>query len=301
MTASIPSIPLSRQSLASLRSLPPATLAAHTLTAIAFVVLFAKPAQLLLDAWWNDPNSGHGLLLAPLSVWLAFKAGMRADAQPQRALGVAMLVIAVVFRYAADLAAELFVMRCSMMLALGGLVVWYAGARQLLHWWLPFTLVTLSIPIPEVILNSVALPLQFVASDIGAALLRWRHIPVRLSGNVIQIPGQSLFVAEACSGLRSLTALLSLGVLLGALFLRKWPTRVLLIALAIPIAILVNGLRVFLTGFLVLFVSPKMGEGFMHTSEGMVMFGGAFLVTSLVTWLLSGAEGLVLSRRTETI
>ncbi len=279
-----------------MKAVPPIELAAHALTALLFVVLFAKPATLMFDAWWNDPNSGHGLLLAPLSLWFAYKSGVVANSKPQRVLGIAILLLAVISRYAADLAAELFVMRGSMLMALTGLVVWYGGMRQLLHWWLPFTLVALSIPIPEVILNTVALPLQFTASRIGAALLRWREIPVLLTGNVIRVPGQELFVAEACSGLRSLTALLSLGVLLGALFLKYWPTRLLLVALSIPIAIFINGFRVFLTGFLVLFVSPKMGEGFLHESEGMMTFGGAFLITALVTWLLSKLE-VSISRR----
>jgi exosortase len=286
-----PSFPVAAERVfSSIRATNPATLVTHALTATAFVILFAKPATLLADAWWNDPNSGHGLLLGPLAIWLAFRSGVSANAKPQPILGLTMLLVAVLFRYGADLAAELFVMRCSMILAMGGMVVWYAGFKQLLHWWLPFTLLSLSIPIPEVILNTVALPLQFTASKIGAGLLSWRQIPVRLSGNVIQIPGQNLFVAEACSGLRSLTALLSLGVLMGALFLKRWPLRVLLIVLAIPIAILINGLRVFMTGFLVLYVSPKMGEGFMHTSEGMVMFGGAFLLIALVTWVMSTGE-----------
>ena len=271
---------------------------AAAVTAVLFGILFAKPAQLLGVAWWGDPNSGHGLLLAPLSLWLAWKSGVSPKAKPQPVLGLLMLLAAVVARYAADLAAELFVMRCSMLLAAGGLVVFTAGIRQLLHWWLPFTLLTLSIPIPEVILNTIALPLQFNASKIGAALLRMRDIPIRLSGNVIQMPGQQLFVAEACSGLRSLTALLSLGVLLGALFLRAWPLRILLIALTIPIAIIINGVRIFATGFLVYFVSPEMGAGFMHTSEGMVMFGGAFLITGLITWVMSKGEDFYFSRKT---
>lgn len=282
-----------KDSIQALRTTPPVTLVAYGLTALMFVLLFAKPAQLLGDAWWNDPNSGHGLLLAPLSIWLAWKAGIRVGAKPQHALGIAIIVLAVLFRYASDLAAELFIMRGSMIMALAGLVVWYYGFKQLLHWWLPFTLVSLSIPIPEVILNTVALPLQFMASKIGASLLEWRQIPVLLSGNVIRIPGQELFVAEACSGLRSLTALLSLGVLMGALFLRTWPARLLLVALTIPVAIIINGFRVFLTGFLVLYVSPEMGEGFMHTSEGMVMFGGAFVVTAIITWMLGKLENVV--------
>lgn len=260
------------------------------ITALCFGLLFARPAQLLVDAWWNDPNSGHGMLLAPLSLWLAWRAGRAPGARPQLALGIAILVFAVLSRYAADLAAELFVMRGSMILAAAGLVVCYGGWRQLMHWWLPFVLLGLSVPLPEVILNSIALPLQFNASKIGAALLKWREIPVRLTGNVIHIPGQDLFVAEACSGLRSLTALLSLGVLLGALFLRSWPLRVLLVGLTLPIAIMINGVRIFMTGFLVLYVSPEFGKGFMHESEGMLMFGGAFLITGAVTWLLSKSE-----------
>jgi exosortase len=266
-------------------------------TALLFGILFARPAQLLAIAWWDDPNSGHGLLLAPLSFYLAWKAGVSPKAKAQPVLGLIMLITAVAARYAADLAAELFVMRCSMLLAAGGLVVYAAGLRQLFHWWLPFTLLTLSIPIPEVILNTIALPLQFNASKIGAKLLQMRDIPIRLSGNVILMPGQQLFVAEACSGLRSLTALLSLGVLLGALFLRSWPLRVLLIALTIPVAILINGVRIFATGFLVYFVSPEMGEGFMHTSEGMLMFGGAFMITGLITWFMSKGEDYYYSKR----
>lgn len=202
--ATTPARALPRVNFDALRDVEPKVLASYALTAIAFVLLFAKPMGVLADAWWNDPNNGHGLLLFPLSLWFAYKSGVKEGTAPQRVLGAVMIVTAVIARYAADLAAELFVMNCSTLLALGGLVVWYAGIRQLLHWWLPFTLVGLSIPIPEVILNTVALPLQFMASKIGASLLEWRQIPVLLTGNVIRIPGQELFVAEACSGLSTL-------------------------------------------------------------------------------------------------
>ncbi len=203
-----------------------------TITAIAFALLFSQPFALLVRDWWELPEAGHGLLLAPVALWLAFKSGIRADAKGNMALGVVMLVLAVLFRYMAGLAAELFTMRASMILALGGLTVYHYGFRQLLHWWLPFLLACLAIPLPELITQAMALPLQFKASEMGAALLRMREIPVRLSGNVIRIPGNELFVTEACSGLRSLTALLSLAVLLGGLILQKPITRVLLVALA---------------------------------------------------------------------
>src|SRR4029079_517519 len=149
-------------------------------------------------------------------------------------------------------------------MALGGLTVYHFGMRQLLHWWLPFTLASLSIPLPPPRTQPLALPLQFKASRMGAALLETRGVPVRLAGNVIRLPGHELFVTEACSGLRSLTALLSVGVLMSAMVLRTVVGRVFLVLVAIPIAIVVNGIRVFMTGFLVYFVSPELGKGFMH-------------------------------------
>ena len=267
---------------------------ATLVTALLFGVLFARPARLLALEWWNNPEAGHGLLLAPLAIWFAWKSGIDADARPNRWLGASLLLSGIFFRWLAELAAELFVMRGSMLMVAAGIIAWYFGFRQLLRWWLPGTLLVLSIPLPELILTRLALPLQFFASTIGASLLEWRQIPVLLTGNVIRIPGHELFVAEACSGLRSLTALISLGVLLGALTLRHPLSRVLLLGSAIPVAIMLNGVRVFLTGFLVFFVDPKLGEGFMHLTEGWLIFLVAFLILGGIAWAVGKAERRIL-------
>lgn len=259
-------------------------------TTIAFALLFAKPFNLLVRDWWNLPEAGHGLLLAPVAIWLCWRSGVRPSATPQVALGLAMLCAAVLLRFASGLAAELFTMRASMVLALGGLTVYRWGFRQLIHWWLPFALICLSIPLPELITQALALPLQFKASRMGAALLEMRNVPVRLMGNVILLPGRQLFVTEACSGLRSITALLSMAVLLGALVLRSPFSRIALVALAIPVAIVINGIRVFLTGFLVFFVSPSFGEGFMHMTEGWLLFLVSLSLLAGAAWLATMVE-----------
>ena len=271
----------------ALQGMPPVV---TLLTAALFAVVFARPARVLAWEWWNNPEAGHGLLLAPLAVWFAWKSGIDPAARPNRALGLTIMVAGIFFRWVSDLAAELFIMRGSMLMTLVGILVWYFGVRQALRWWLPITLLALSIPLPELILSRIALPLQFIASNIGAALLSWREIPVLLTGNVIRIPGHELFVAEACSGLRSLTALISLGVLLGAITLNHATSRVLLVASAIPVAIMLNGVRVFLTGFLVFFVDPKLGEGFMHLTEGWLIFLVAFFLLGVIAWAFSAAE-----------
>jgi exosortase len=263
---------------------------AAAMTGIAFLALFGGPLVTLVQDWWNMPEAGHGLLLAPVAAWLAWRSGIRNGATPNRALGIGMLIAAVLIRYVSALAAEPFTMRESMVLALAGITVYHFGYRQLIHWWLPFTLFALAVPLPELVTQRLALPLQFKASQMGATLLKSRHVPVLLSGNIIRMPGHELFVTEACSGLRSLTALLSLGVLMGGLMLRSPFSRVSLIALSIPVAILINGIRVFLTGFLVYFVSPEMGKGFMHLTEGWLLFVVSFISLGLTTWLFTLGE-----------
>lgn len=280
----------------ALESLDWARRAPQLLAGLAFLVLYWVPMLKLGRDWWSDPDAGHGLLLAPLAGYLAFRVGIDRSARPHRGLGAALLAVAVVLRFVGGLAAELFTMRVSMMMALLGIVVFWLGLRQVLHWWLPVSLLALSIPLPAVVLGSIALPLQFQASRMGAALLHWRHVPVLLDGNVIHLPGRSLFVTEACSGLRSLASLLSLGVLIGGLSLRTPVGRLLLVAIAVPVAILLNGVRVFLTGFLVYFVDPALGEGFMHLTEGWIVFMVAFALLGATAWLLLHAEGALRRR-----
>ena len=257
-----------------------------------FLVLFWTPFTLLLRDWWSDPEAAHGLLLAPLAVWLAWKKGVipKSEAVPRPVLGLILLVAAIALRYGSDLAAELFTMRMSMLGAGVAVIVAVRGMRQLRVWWLPATLIVLSVPLPAVVMGSLALPLQLEASRMGAALLEWRQVPVLLAGNVIHLPGRSLFVTEACSGLRSLTALVALGVLQGGLWLRFPAARAVLILVTLPVAMAVNGVRVFLTGFLVFFVAPEMGEGFMHYTEGWALFLFSFGVLGGVTWALGWAE-----------
>jgi exosortase len=266
-------------------------------TGIVFIALFREAMTTLVSNWWSDPDAGHGLLLAPVALWLMWRRGLLEDRKAQPRLGAALLAGAVLLRYVSGLAAELFTLRISFLAAIGALIVFYFGVRQLRHWWLPAALLLLSVPLPSVVIGSLALPLQLQASQFGAALLESRHVPVVLSGNVIHLPGRSLFVTEACSGLRSLTSLLALGVLIGGLWLRSPWLRLGLVLLAVPIAMFLNGVRIFITGFLTYFVNPALGEGLMHYTEGWALFAVAFILVGAVAWVFTHAEHLYYGRR----
>jgi exosortase/archaeosortase family protein len=88
-----------------------------------------------------------------------------------------------------------------------------------------------------------------------------------------------------------MTALLGVAVLMSALLLRTVVARTLFVLLAIPIAIVINGVRVFITGFLVFFASPALGRGFMHQTEGLLLF-----LVSMGSLALAAKLGLVVER-----
>jgi exosortase len=251
--------------------------------AVAFVVLFASPAARLVHDWRNDDDASYGLLLFPMALWLAWRGGIRANSQANVRAGTSILVGAVLLRIVGAIAAEFFTQRFSIWLALVGIVVFAWGWQQVRNWWLPIILLLLAIPLPALLINAFAIPLQFRASSLGTALIRWRHIRVRTTGNVIEIPNATLFVAEACSGLRSLSALVALSVMLGGMYLRTIAARVVVVLLVLPTAILLNGVRIFLTAFLVYFVDPGLATGAAHERQGLMMFAVAFGVLGLLT------------------
>ena len=259
-------------------------------TTILLIVCFAPVIWGLIQAWLNIPDAAHGILIAPVAIWLAWRTGFVADARPARWTGSALVTLAVVANLLGRVAGVSTLPRAALWLAILGVVLWSGGVRQVVAWWLPLLLLALTIPLPESIIATLTLPLQGVAAKLGAGLLSTRHIPVLLAGNVIRLPGHTLFVSEACSGLRSLTALLSMAILVGALFLKYPISRVLMVALAVGLAIVVNGFRIFMTGFLVFFVDPKLGEGFMHLTEGYLLFLFSLAILAALTWAFSSVE-----------
>lgn len=236
-----------------------------------FLVVFGPTLLELLRDWGASGEYGHGFLLLPLGGYLAWRF-REPNPQPARLSGAIALVGGVIVFLLGVLAAEFFTRRMAVLVCLAGLVLYYRGWSQLRAWWLPFALIAFTIPLPEVVLNSLTLPLQLLASEIAVNLLEWRHVPVALSGNIILLPGQELFVAEACSGLRSVSALLGLTLLIGGTALRTVPTRVVLLLLAVPAAIAANALRVFGTGFGAYYLGAGVTEGTLHSVAGALVF-----------------------------
>ena len=236
-----------------------------------FLLLFGPTIGELFSDWASSGEYGHGFLLLPIAGYLGWRS-RKLESAPARWLGMATLAGAILLFLLGTVAAEFFTRRMAVLICLAGLVLYYRGWTRLRAWWLPFALMAFTIPLPEVVLNSLTLPLQLLASQIAVSLLELRHVPVALSGNIILLPGQELFVAEACSGLRSLSALLGLTLLIGGTALRTAPARLVLLLLAVPAAIAANALRVFGTGFGAYYLGPEVAHGALHTLTGALVF-----------------------------
>ena len=142
------------------------------------------------------------------------------------------------------------------------------------------------VPLPQSLVNVVAFPLQLIAADMAVDLLHFLEIPALREGNIIHLANAQLFVAEACSGLRSLMALITLGVVFAYFFRKSTLERITIVLSAIPIAILVNSLRVAITGILTHHFGQEAAGGVIHETQGLFTFGIAFLLLMLEAWAL---------------
>jgi exosortase len=134
------------------------------------------------------------------------------------------------------------------------------------------------IPLPAIIFNQIAFPLQLLASRLGEFAIAAAGIPVLREGNVLILANTQLEVAEACSGIRSLISLLTLGIVYGYFTDKRAWVRTAIALSTIPVAIVANGARVAGTGILAHWWGPEAAEGFFHEFSGWVVFIVAFVM-----------------------
>jgi exosortase/archaeosortase family protein len=243
--------------------------------------------------------------------------------EPWAWIGAGGIALSLFMLWAGTAGAELFVQRVSLVLMLVSITIYFFGARIIQLIALPLFLFVLSIPIPQIIFNRVAFPLQIFASRCAVSAMSFLNIPVLRQGNVIEMMPRGatetkrLAVVEACSGIRSLMTLITLAVIYayftkpkadrsgpgddGKTFASKiratlpsitfW-RALLLIASAVPIAILTNAARVSGTGVLAHYYGTRVADGFFHSFSGWVVYIAAALLLFATAWLFDRVVGL---------
>jgi exosortase len=287
--------------------------------AISLALAFAYGAVLskLGQAWWSDENYSHGLLIPLIIGYILWSQRARFASikpQPSAVLGITIVVLAMVALWAGTAGAELYLQRMSLVLIFIGTILYFWGFQILRLLIVPLFLLTLAIPIPAILFNQVAFPLQLFASRCAVWAMSLFDIPVLRQGNVIELmpmgalETKKLEVVEACSGIRSLMTLVTLAVVfayfthprdgqktenerpgfsgwVGSKFKNYgfWRSAVMVVA-AVPIAIFTNALRVSGTGVLAHYYGTKVADGFFHSFSGWVIYIVAFLMLFGVGW-----------------
>jgi exosortase len=185
------------------------------------------------------------------------------------------------------LGSELFLTRISIVGAVVGAVLFMFGWRHLRILSFPLAFLILMIPIPAILFNQIAFPLQLLASRFGETVMSAADVPVLREGNVLILANTTLEVAEACSGIRSLVSLLTLAIVLGYFSDKRLWVRSAVALSSIPVAVFTNGLRVAGTGIAAHRFGPAAAEGFIHEFSGWLVFVAAFGLTIVVQRIIA--------------
>jgi exosortase len=258
------------------------------LLVVSFLALYWRVLHKLVLDWANDGNYSHGFFIVPLAaffVWERRKVLAATPVQPSW-VGLFVMVASIAVLLAGLLGAELFLSRISIIGLLVGAILFVLGWRHLGKLAFPLVFLLLMIPIPAIIFNQIAFPLQLLASQTGEVVLRAFDIPVLREGNVIILANTKLEVAEACSGIRSLISLLTLGIVYGYFLDARFWVRFLIAAATIPVAIVTNALRVAGTGVAAHYYGPEAAEGFFHEFSGLIVFAAAFALLFAIARLI---------------
>lgn len=269
----------------------------------AALIVYGPVLSSLVRQWASDENYSHGFIVIPFAGYFAWRERRRLAALPVRpsAAGLLLAVGSLALFAAGKLGAELFLTRVSLIGLLAGSILFLYGRAHLRTLAFSLGLLCFMVPLPAVVFNQIAFPLQLLASRVGETVLSTAGIPVLREGNVLLLPTATLEVAQACSGIRSLVSLLTLAVLLGKFTEpRRW-VRVALAALAVPIAIAANAARVAGTGLAAEWIGPRAAEGFFHEFSGWAMFVVAFSLLILTQRALAGLPPRRLARRTSMV
>jgi exosortase len=254
---------------------------------ISFLIIYYPVIFHMTRDWSNNDNYSHGFLVplvAGYMIWTEKDHLKNIKLKPS-ILGLMVLIFGIGIFFIGNIGAELFLMRFSMIVTIFGLVIFIFGNKVGRTIALPVFYLIFMIPLPAILLNQVAFPLQLFAAKLSSDAINSLGIPVLRNGNILELSNTALEVVDACSGLRSLTSLLALsGAFAYFAPLKKKSSKLVLFLSAVPIAVGVNILRLTKTAIMARYIGPEFAQGFLHEFSGFLVF---FIAVSLLFGVFS--------------
>ncbi len=262
-------------------------IAASTVIAL---IAFREALGELVHRWIAQEEYSHGFFIPAITAWLLWsrRAALIAAIGRPSWWGPVLVLGAALMHVVGELSAFYLMSQVAFIVALMGIVLSAGGYSLLKVAFIPIVFLVFAIPTPYFIDSTISWQLQLLSSRLGVDVIRLFGIPVYLAGNIIDLGHYQLQVVEACSGLRYLYPLLSLGFLAAYLFQGRLWQRAIVFLSTVPITIVMNSVRIGITGIMVDSWGTESAEGFLHFFEGWVIF--------LVCAAILGAEIYLFAR-----
>ena len=251
--------------------------------------VYAPTAIWMADRWWaKDSYYGHGPLIPLVSLTLLWwrRAELAALPRTSSGWGWAWVVLGLALQAVSAVGRIYFTSALSFFVLLVGMILVWGGRPLLKTVWFPIAFLLFMVPIPLAAVAQVSLSMKLLAARLSTIFLISLGIPVFQNGSTLYLPHVTVLVEDVCSGLRSLIALMALGVLC-AYMMRSTPVRrLLLLAAAVPIAVAANIFRI----TVICLVGELYGEhlitGTFHDVMGYMAFLFAYgLLSVFGIWL----------------
>lgn len=256
---------------------------------IALGYLYYPFLYTLLDAWDTNDNYSHGYFIPLIALYMVYaqrKDLVRTTVSSGNS-GLLIILSGLCLLVAAKVGAELFTQRFSLILVLLGVVLFLCGPGYLKKLALPILYLIFMIPLPAIIWNKIAFPMQLFGSFLTEQVIYSIGIPIYREGNVLHLAETTLEVVAACSGLRSLVTMFALSGAFSYFSTLSTPKKWVLFFFAGPIAIFANIVRLTATAILASRYGSDVAHGFLHDFSGILIFVLGLLLLVTVNNLLA--------------
>jgi exosortase len=255
----------------------------------ALLCLYLPFLKKLIADWGTNDDYSHGYFIPFLSAYFIYSLRdelKKITVKPSN-IGLFVLLAGLGQLIIAKIGSEYFLQRTSLIIVLLGLVLFFLGRQYFKKLFFPLGYLIFMVPLPAIVWNKIAFPMQLFASYLTEKVVSLLGIPVYREGNIMHLAQTTLEVVAACSGLRSLVTMFALS---GALaFLSALPSKKkwILFLSAAPIAIFANITRLTVTALLATKYGSDAAQGFLHEFSGIVVFLLGLGLLMAVNWMLN--------------
>lgn len=293
MVAASPGISPSSSSKISSRAL------GFALFLLLLVAIFWSQLASLVGLTLHDDSSTHILFIPAIAMFLIYLSRKRVfhDTKSSCATGTILLLAGTGVCCLGIMRTQTWresnflfeIILSFVLLVIGGFIFWF-GMAAFRKAAFPLSFLLLMVPLPGLILDKVVHLLQAGSTAIAYDLFRLFSVPVLRDQFVLVLPGFAVEVAKECSSIRSSLALFIAALLAAHLYLRRPWSKFVLVALAIPLAVFKNGVRIFTLCMLAIHVDPGFLTGKLHREGGVVFYCFALLILGAVLCILRLTE-----------